>query len=186
MEKRQRKRRETFHHGDVGGAARQVALKLLDDTPHEKLSVRAIAEQVGVAHRAINAHFGDREGLINALATTGYDMLADQLSSATDSAEFIRIFISFVRQRSNLYLLMMSRPHATMKDFPELQTAVHRVITKAMTFYADPSRDPMENRQAVMKVQIILHGALTLRHAGILDVADDDTFTRDVVRMIDG
>ena len=186
MEQHQKKRRETFRHGDIGGAARRVALEMLDNVPYEKLSVRAIAEQVGVAHRAINAHFGDREGLLNALATTGYDMLADQLSPATISSDFIETFIRFARQRSNLYLLMMSRPHATMKDFPELQTAVHRVITKAMTFYADPDQQPQENRQAVMKVQIILHGALTLRHAGILDVTDEDDFVRDVIRMIDG
>lgn len=186
MEKRQKKSRTTFHHGDVGGAAVRVALQMLDDTPHEKLSVRAIADKVGVAHRAINAHFGDRNGLLNALATTGYDMLANQTNAATSSGEFIRTFINFARQQSGLYQLMMSRPHATMKDFPELQTAVHRVITKAMTFYAHPDNTPAENRQAVMKVQIILHGALTLRHSGILDVADEDQFMQDVVQMIDG
>jgi hypothetical protein len=79
---------------------------------------------------------------------------------------------------------MKSRPHATMKEKPSLQRAVHLGITEALRIFGKPERGSTENRRAVMKVLILLHGGIALHIAGILDVRDDATFIEELQAMI--
>ncbi|WP_084074335.1 TetR/AcrR family transcriptional regulator [Demequina sp. NBRC 110052] len=46
------------------------------------LSVRAVAREAGVTHASATHHFGDRDGLLHALATQGFTLLADALEAA--------------------------------------------------------------------------------------------------------
>src|SRR3954463_9633294 len=47
----------------------------LDDHGHAGLSLRAVARRAGVSHAAPKHHFGDRAGLLTALAVEGYRRL---------------------------------------------------------------------------------------------------------------
>lgn len=176
--------RKSFHHGNVEADATKIGLELLKSVGHEALSVRQVAERVGVAHRAISSRFGDKNGLLNAIATAGYNQLADYVSSADSADDFTERYIMFGVENPNLYALMTSRPHATMSDFPALQTAVHRVITEAMSYFGSPSADPEDNRRAVMRAYIILHGGLTLSQSGVLDIASNEALIDELRQML--
>jgi hypothetical protein len=80
---------------------------------------------------------------------------------------------------------MKSRPHATMKLKPSLQRAVHLGITEALRLFADPARPSPQNRRAVMKVLILLHGGIELHRAGILDVSGDEGLITELQAMIE-
>src|SRR5216684_2213487 len=125
-------RRATYRHGNRKAAALKAAFGLVAKAGHESLSLREVADAVGVAHRSLYNHFADREALLDAVANRA------------------------------IYALMTSRPHATMKHNPPLQSAVHKVITEAMRIFCRDIATPAERRRAVIKIYITLYGGISL------------------------
>ncbi len=78
--------KDSYHHGNLAAAVLAAARRLLEDAPAERLSVRELAREAGVSHAAPYRHFGDRPGLLLALAEHCFEeFLADQ-QGAFDSA----------------------------------------------------------------------------------------------------
>lgn len=50
-----------------------------------KLSMRALAKRAGVSNAAPTYHFGDKAGLLTALAAEGFDLLAEAIAGADDA-----------------------------------------------------------------------------------------------------
>ena len=75
-------RRATYRHGNLKSAALKAATRLVAAAGHEQLSLREVAEAVGVAHRSLYNHFADREALLDAVATEAYTRLAAILVKA--------------------------------------------------------------------------------------------------------
>jgi AcrR family transcriptional regulator len=162
-------RRATYRHGNLKSAALKAATRLVARGGHEQLSLREVADAVGVAHRSLYNHFADREALLDAVATDAYTRLAARLVKAESPDDYTATYVRFALANRALYALMTSRPHATMKHNPPLQTAVHKVITQAMRIFCQDIESPAERRRAVMKVYITLYGGISLYAAGVLD-----------------
>ena len=162
-------RRATYRHGNLKSAALKAATRLVAAAGHEQLSLREVAEAVGVAHRSLYNHFADREALLDAVATEAYTRLAAILVKAETPQDYTAKYVRFALANRALYALMTSRPHATMKHNPPLQAAVHKVITQAMRIFCQDIESPAERRRAVMMVYITLYGGISLYTAGVLD-----------------
>ncbi|WP_296596115.1 TetR/AcrR family transcriptional regulator [Phenylobacterium sp.] len=175
--------RDTYRHGNLRAEAVRVAYELATADGAGALSLRRVADSVGVAHRSLYNHFADREALVDAVAEQGFLDLADALRPAQSLADYVRAYVTFALRRPQLYALMKSRPHATMKDRPELQAAVHLSIAEAMRLFGRPDRSKAENRRAVMRVLILLHGGITMHQAGILDVEGDEGLIAELTAM---
>jgi len=63
------KRPASYRHGNLRTAALKAATRLVAKSGHEGLSLRQVAEAVGVAHRSLYNHFEHREALLDAVAT---------------------------------------------------------------------------------------------------------------------
>src|SRR5260370_40149628 len=87
-------RRATYRHGNLPAAALKAAYGRVAKAGHERLSLREVADAVGVAHRSLYNHFGDREALLDAVATEAYVRLAARLMKAQtpqyDTATYVR------------------------------------------------------------------------------------------------
>ena len=180
-----RARRTTYRHGNVRAAAIAAAYAMLARDRETALSLRRVAAAIGVAHRSLYNHFADRDALLNAVAREGFLRLATALRPKCTKAAFIATFVRFALAHPGLYDAMMSRRHATLYRTPDLQRAVHAVITEALRLFGNPHRTSLENRRAVMKSYILLHGGLTLHRAGILDVAGTKGLVTELTRMIE-
>lgn len=177
--------RVRYRHGNVGPDAAAAALAMVVAGGHEALSLRRVAQAVGVAHRSLYNHFADREALLDAVAEIGYTRLGAAVKPAESRAGYVRLYVGFALANPHLYALMKSRPHATMKLKPSLQRAVHLGITEALRLFGDAARPPQQNRRAVMKVLILLHGGIELHRAGILDVPGDEGLIAELQAMIE-
>lgn len=87
--------RNRYHHGDLRAvllaeAAEQIAAEGID-----AVSLRALAQRVGVSHAAPAHHFGNRQGMLTELAIEGFGLLADELHSA--GADFREVAIAYIR-----------------------------------------------------------------------------------------
>lgn len=176
--------RDTYRHGNLRAEAIASAYELVATGGPGALSLRRVAEKVGVTHRSLYNHFADREALLDAVAELGFQELAVPLRAAASAEDYVRAYLDFALAHPTLYEVMKSRPHATMKLKPDLQRAVHLGITEALRLFGRPDRTSAENRRAVMKVLVLLHGGLAMHGAGILDVDGDEGFITELQAMI--
>ncbi len=178
-------RRRSYRHGNLKAEAIRAAYALLCDGEGPRLSLRRVADAVGVAHRSLYNHFADREDLLNAVAMEGFLRLAASLRSKATRAAFVARYVRFALDHPSLYDVMTSRRHATLYRTPDLQAAVHAVITEAFRLFVAPSQRSEERRRAVMRAFILIHGAITLHRAGILDVRGSRGLVTELATMLE-
>lgn len=176
-------RRATYRHGNLKADAPKAATRLVAKAGHEALSLRGVADAVGVAHRSLYNHFEDREALLDAVATEAYTRLAARLVKAQTPEDYTATYVRFALANRAIYALMTSRPHATMKHNPPLQAAVHKVITEAMRIFCRDIETPAARRRAVMKVFITLYGGISLYAAGVLDQPSEKALIAELSAM---
>lgn len=176
-------RRKTYRHGNLKADALLAAYDLVAKAGYECLSLRQVADAVGVAHRSLYNHFADREALLDAVATEAYTRLAAILTKTQDSESYIADYVRFALANRSIYALMASRPHATMKNNPPLQIAVHKVLTEAMRIFCADINNSAERRRAVMRVYMILYSGISLYAAGILDLPSEKALVTELSAM---
>ena len=119
---------------DMGGrdALLAAARAELIDHGHAAISLRAVARRAGVSHAAPKYHFGDRAGLLTAVATEGFQALTAALRTATSMAEpslaaVGRGYTDFGLANPALFDLMF-RPSELHTDDPSLTHAQREAI----------------------------------------------------------
>lgn len=78
-------RRVAYHHGDLAPALVAQALQMVRANGAESLSLRQVAQAVGVSPSAAYAHFADKVALLRAVAVEGERALDAALSAAVES-----------------------------------------------------------------------------------------------------
>src|SRR6266496_4233805 len=79
-----------YHHGDLPRA--------LAEAGPAAVSLRDLARRAGVSHAAPAHHFGDKAGLLTAVAADGFERLAAALQAAdAETGRFIDIGAAYVR-----------------------------------------------------------------------------------------
>ena len=68
-----------YHHGDLKNALIAAGIDILASEGVHALSLRAVAQRAGVSHAAPYAHYADKQALIAAISTAGYQRLYDSL-----------------------------------------------------------------------------------------------------------
>ena len=177
--------RTTYHHGNLADEAISRALDAIECGGESKLSVRSLAESLGVAHRALYNHFGDREGLLAAMSARGFEMLASAVESHAKPAEFIRAYANFALTRPGLYGLMMQQSNASFDKHPRLRSAVDRMIEVSTHVLAVSVSDNETDlaRRSVMRVWMLMHGGLALHAGGILRSRSEGEFVEELLAI---
>jgi AcrR family transcriptional regulator len=75
-----------YHHGNLRRELLDRAAQVIARQGIENLSLRGLAQDLGVSHGAPARHFKDRHELLSALATEGLDKLADYVFAAAEAA----------------------------------------------------------------------------------------------------
>src|SRR5438132_8417373 len=115
-----------YHHGDLRRALIDAAVGVIEHEGLAALSLRDLARRVGVSHAAPVHHFGDKAGLLTAIATEGFVKLADQLRRTyARTGNFLEVGVAYVRfaVRERAYFEVMYRPELYHADDPVLEAA---------------------------------------------------------------
>jgi AcrR family transcriptional regulator len=125
------RKRETFRHGNLPDALVDAALARLETDGAEAISLRELAGDVGVNHRAVYRHFPDKLSLLAAVAERGLQKLAQRLKrSAAGKASGVPVlvaasvgFYQFARDCPALFHLMTGARLNSEGRFPRLEAA---------------------------------------------------------------
>jgi AcrR family transcriptional regulator len=171
-----------YHHGDLRPALVAAAVAAIDEDGSAAATLRGVARRAGVSHAAATYHFGDKAGLLTAIAVEGYRLLADELGTAWRSTgSALEVGVAYVRfaLSRQAYFAVMYQPDLLHPDNPELVAA--RSVTAGL-LYGGESPSP-ERLAAGAAAWSIVHGLATLWLSGNLPPAlgdDPEAVTRTV------
>ncbi len=144
------------------------------------ISLRAVARRAGLSHASPKYHFGDRSGLLTAIATEGFHALAHSLSEVRESdarhqlAVLGRAYIDFGLSHPALFELMFAPGELHTED-PELNVAQQQAIgalTAAVSQLAgiDATASQTPPKLALISWALV-HGLVVLARDGALQAA---------------
>jgi AcrR family transcriptional regulator len=115
-----------YHHGDLRAALLRAAVEAIGQAGPAGMSLRDVARRAGVSHAAAAYHFGDKAGLLTAVAAQGYRMLTQELQNARDSGRgFLEVGVAYVRfaVSHRAHFEVMYRPELYRPDDAEVREA---------------------------------------------------------------
>jgi AcrR family transcriptional regulator len=86
VERLRKKPKGSFHHGDLRAALVLAAFRAIERRGHESLTLRAVAQDVGVTQPAMYRHFESRDALLAAEGAHGYERFAAACVDAARAA----------------------------------------------------------------------------------------------------
>ncbi len=162
------------HHGDLRNALVQAGLDILDTEGMDALTLRKAAARAGVSHAAPAHHFGDKEGLLVAIATHGFEvftatMLNERYKTGDGPQQQLegicRGYLRFSNERPALFRLIFSLPYKEHLD-PALQTAsvnAYMVLAEVCALFEPSPHGPGVNE---LRVWSAVHGYASLALTG--------------------
>src|SRR5512147_2305218 len=116
-----------YHHGDLKNALIQAGVEILSKEGMEGLSLRKVAQRAGVSHSAPYSHFPDKQSLIAAISTEGFNQLYAELEAAVSPhsknpkkqlIEGAKAYVRFAEENTDTFKIMFSGVLEKEKDYP--------------------------------------------------------------------
>ncbi|MDL4817501.1 TetR/AcrR family transcriptional regulator [Actinomadura opuntiae] len=177
-----------YHHGDLRRTIMTAAVEAIAESGPATWSLRELARRAGVSHAAPAHHFGDKAGLLTAVAAEGYARFADALEAAGD--DFHDVGLAYVRFAVDhrAYFEVMFRPELYRADDPEVAAARARADTVLVRGARTVAPDrPAGDLTAPIAAWSIVHGfaELWLRGALPAGLGDDPVAAAEpVIRLL--
>ncbi|HVB90501.1 MAG TPA: TetR/AcrR family transcriptional regulator [Acidimicrobiales bacterium] len=178
-----------YHHGDLRRTLMDAAVATVASDGPAAVSLRGLAARAGVSHAAPVHHFGDKAGLFTAVATEGFDLLADELGGVWErTGDFKEVGVRYVHFALDHpgHFAVMFRPDLAREGDPALDRSKQRAFATLRGPLLATGRAPDRRslRAASLASWSVVHGLATLILSGNLpdlDLADVDTLAREVI-----
>src|SRR5579862_9716278 len=131
-------KRTTFRHGNLPDALMKAAIRRIEEHGGASITLRDLAHDTGVNHRAIYRHFPDKEALLAEVAERIWRDFIQHLRKAVANeapgepmlvAAGLAVF-TFGRKNKNIFLFATGAYPSLGVRFPRLEAA----ITEALQF----------------------------------------------------
>ena len=106
-----------YHHGDLTKSLLEAAAAIIKEQGVESLSMRKLADKVGVSRTAPYHHFKDKNALLCALAERGFNQQEKMLAALKKQdhpteqlfKEYVCAYMDYALEHSEIYDLMYGR-----------------------------------------------------------------------------
>jgi AcrR family transcriptional regulator len=170
--------KSSYHHGNLAQALLERAEQVLAASGPEKLSLRALAEHVGVSPSAVYRHFKDKDEILSALAAEGFAEMRDSFRAFSDLSPEDRLgkigeaYVSFALKNPGKFQLMFSSilcvatPGSALNTnaveaYGELLAVVAQVLPKPYNF--------AQGNRAATAAWSLVHGLAMLQVSGAIN-----------------
>lgn len=163
-----------YHHGDLKPALLKAAVETISASGPASMSLREVARRAGVTHAAAIYHYGDKAGLLTAVAIDGFRLLTEQLASTYQAhQDFLEVGVAYVSfaVEHRAHFEVMYRPDLFHAGDPGLLAAK---AAAAKLLYGSEHPD-LEQLLAGVAAWSIVHGLAMLWLNGNLpaELGDD-------------
>jgi AcrR family transcriptional regulator len=169
---------QPYHHGNLKEALLDAAVAMIAETGPRGFTLREAARRAGVSHNAPYRHFRDRNDLLAAVATDGFDRLTRAMASAGPKASPLNrlrrsglAYVDFALRWPQHFAAMFDAPW-NEAEYPECVAAAQRCFQTLLRLVRDcqaahqmPDGDP--DRLACHAWSLV-HGIAKLANAGQL------------------
>lgn len=158
-----------YHHGNLRHALLEAAAAEIAEVGSSAMSLRRIAARVGVTHPAARHHFGDKTGLLTAMAAEGYRSLAADLEQARGAGgDLLDLGLAYLRFADDHrpWFEVMFRPEILHTDDPDLVEA--RAASARQLNVTAEGRRAGRGSDVALGAWSFVHGFATLWLAGNL------------------
>ena len=132
---------KNYHHGALKNALIQAGVEILSKEGIDGLSLRKVAQRVGVSHNAPYSHFPDKQALIAAISTEGFRELHETLEAAISShpnkpqiqlQEMAWAYVQFAMNKTDTFKIMFSGVLKKEKDYPAFVEIAHQTFQRVV------------------------------------------------------
>ncbi|WP_066916044.1 TetR/AcrR family transcriptional regulator [Mycobacterium interjectum] len=175
-----------YHHGDLRAVILAEAGRLVAERGADGVSLRELARSAGVSHAAPAHHFTDRRGLFTALATQGFQLLAEALANARGRfADAALAYVRFALEHPGHYQVMFNKSllDAADTELAAAEAAAGAELSRGVATLRDPNAraDPAGAQLAAWS---LVHGFSTLWLNDAVNVHIRQTDPMDTVARI--
>jgi AcrR family transcriptional regulator len=173
-----------YHHGDLRRTIVAAAVDAIAESGVDGWSLRELARRAGVSHAAPAYHFGDKTGVLTAIAAEGYEQFATVLEQA--GSDLLDAGLAYVRFATEhpVHFGIMFQPSLFRADDP----AVAEPRARAAAVLASGARGhstPATERHTRIAAWSIAHGFASLWLAGAMgDGGDPVNAAKPVLRRL--
>jgi AcrR family transcriptional regulator len=174
--------RAKYHHGNLRQALMDEALACIREQGAAKLSLRALARELGVSQAAPYRHFANKTALLSALASDGSTRLATAMKEVMGDIEHDPVgafqrggeaYVKFAQQNPETYRLMYSM---RVEEFAvNLNDDCHgeafQLLEKTVEFGLTSGAFKPHNKEAMLLASwSVVHGYAQLVIDGIIEL----------------
>ena len=133
--------RKNYHHGDLKNALIKAGVEILSKEGIEGLSLRKVAQRAGVSHSAPYSHFSDKQSLIAAISTEGFNQLYAELDAAVlansknpkkQLQQGALAYLQFALKNTDTFKIMFSGALEMEKEYPAFVEISHRTFQRVV------------------------------------------------------
>lgn len=168
-----------YHHGDLKNALIKAGVEILAKEGVGGLSLRKVAQRAGVSHSAPYAHFQDKQSLIAAISTEGFNQLYAKLELAISPfsnnprkqlTEGIKAYVHFAEENTDTFKIMFSGVLEKEKEYPsfvEISSKTFKLVVDVVRACQDAGILPAASAD-LMAVSVWgqVHGIVSLALEG--------------------
>jgi AcrR family transcriptional regulator len=163
-----------YHHGNLREELVRCGKAMLEKVSLPDLSLRQIAAEVGVSQVAPKHHFGNKEGLLAAIAASGFRDLTEfrfsrlkpQMTAEQRFRTLLSSYVVFATMNPALFHLMFAPQFKTPELHAELNEAAShsfQILSRAANdFFAEVGGAGLSADEAARVAWMAMHGVATL------------------------
>lgn len=175
-------KRKNYHFGNLEPQLIDQAKKMLEEVGPDKLSIRAISEQVGVSATAVYHHFANKDELLSHLAAQGFAQLESVLGQCQQGIDkknkmqvISRQYMLFAFEHPAMYQLMFGSQLAHSEMNPTLSTArknAYAVMEQCVADVLEKDIQSKEVRSAALAAWSFAHGLASLMIHNVFELPE--------------
>jgi AcrR family transcriptional regulator len=180
-----------YHHGDLKNALILAGIEIVSQEGIKALSLRKVAQRVGVSHSAPYAHFTDKQALIAAISTEGYKKLHASVSAVAQQyqnnpqrqlVEGAWAYVEFATAEPDHFKITFSGVIEKEQAYPAFVEISHQSFALLVEIVQNCQRagilKPGPTELLAVTVWGLMHGVISLILEGQLSHTILEQFTR--------